>query len=244
MIGDGAYHDQLLELFKPDKNRLPSYSTIRRVLLSTDIHRYGECLSRFFEITPQAVLTIAVDGKVLKGSYMAETDNPNCDSHPAIMLVSAYIVERGIILPPYEVERKTNEIKALPEMIQQLALKGVVFAFDAINTQKKTCQLIIDSGNDYLGALKGNQRGLFAEVKEHFTPEQTVEQLNKGHGRIEKRTVSICRDLNGLRAWPGMNTLIRVESERQELYPDMIVVTIETRYYISSLLEDAPTLAA
>jgi predicted transposase YbfD/YdcC len=53
------------------------------------------------------------------------------------MLVSAYIVERGLILPPYEVERKTNEIKALPEMIQQLALKGVVFAFDAISTQKK-----------------------------------------------------------------------------------------------------------
>ena len=53
------------------------------------------------------------------------------------MLVSAYIVERGLILEPYEVERKTNEIKAIPELIQKLALQGVVFAFDAINTQKK-----------------------------------------------------------------------------------------------------------
>ena len=138
-IGDWlkSYHDPLLALFKPDKERLPSYSTIRRVLLRTDIERYGECLSQFFEITPQAGETIAVDGKVLKGSYMNESDNPNCDSHPAIMMVSAYIVERGLILPPYEVDRKTNEIKTLPEMIEQLALKGVVFAFDAINTQKK-----------------------------------------------------------------------------------------------------------
>lgn len=78
-----------------------------------------------------------MDGKVLKGSYQLEDDNPNSDSHPAIMLVSAYIVERGLILEPFQVDAKTNEVKALPELIQNLALKGVVFAFDAINTQKK-----------------------------------------------------------------------------------------------------------
>ena len=77
-----------------------------------------------------------MDGKVLKGSYIREDDNLNCQPHPAIMLVSAYIVERGLILPAYEVERKTNKITALPKFIKQLALKGVVFAFDAINTQK------------------------------------------------------------------------------------------------------------
>lgn len=138
-IGDWltSYHDPLVAMFKPAKDRLPSYSTVRRVLLNTDMERYGACLSGFFEVTPQPAETIALDGKVLKGSYMNETDNPNCDSHAAIMMVSAYIVERGLILPPHEVDRKTNEIKALPEMIEQLALKGVVFAFDAINTQKK-----------------------------------------------------------------------------------------------------------
>ena len=78
-----------------------------------------------------------MDGKVLKGSYQIENDNPNSESHPAIMLVSAYIVERGLILEPCQVDAKTNEIKALPELIEKLALQGVVFAFDAINTQKK-----------------------------------------------------------------------------------------------------------
>jgi len=67
-----------------------------------------------------------VDGKVLRGSYQLETDNPNSESHPAIMLVSAYLVERGLILEPYEVDAKTNEITALPEFIKTLGLKGGV----------------------------------------------------------------------------------------------------------------------
>jgi hypothetical protein len=137
-IGDWlkAYHDELVAVFKPPKGRLPSYSTIRRTLLSLDYQAYGVRLSRFFGITPLPRETIAVDGKVLRGSYEAINDDPTIDSHPAVMLVSAYIVERGLILDPYEVDSKTNEIKALPAFIEQMALKGVVFAFDAISTQK------------------------------------------------------------------------------------------------------------
>ncbi len=70
-------------------------------------------------------------GKVLRGSYEAISDDLAAASHPAIMLVTAYIVERGVILEPYEVNAKTNEITALPAFIEQMALKGVVFAFDA-----------------------------------------------------------------------------------------------------------------
>ncbi|NEO82566.1 MAG: ISAs1 family transposase [Moorea sp. SIO4G3] len=138
-IGDWikAYHDELLALFAPPKDRLPSYSTIRRTLLRLDYQNYSACLSRFFGITPLAGETIATDGKVLRGSYEAISDDPSVESHPAIMLVSAYIVERGLILEPYEVDSKPNEIKALPAFIQQLACQGVVFAFDAISTQKK-----------------------------------------------------------------------------------------------------------
>ncbi len=138
-IGDWikAYHDELVTLFNPPKGRLPSYSTIRRTLLRTEYARYGTCLARFFDIKALPGETIATDGKVLRGSYEAISDDPSIDSHPAIMLVSAYIVERGLILEPYEVDSKTNEITALPAFITQMALKGVVFAFDAISTQKK-----------------------------------------------------------------------------------------------------------
>ena len=136
-IGDwiDSYRGALTELFEVE--RLPSYSTIRRVLLNQDYQEYSGCLARFFGISPHVGETIAVDGKVLRGSYMVEDDNLDCEPHPAIMLVSAYIVERGLILEPYEVSSKTNEITALPEFIKMIALKGVVFAFDAISTQKK-----------------------------------------------------------------------------------------------------------
>ncbi len=95
--------------------------------------------------------------------------------------------------------------------------------------------MIVSSCNDYIGALKGNQSGLLADVEANFTPEATYEQINKGHGRIEKRSVSICQTLDGIRQWPGLTTLIRVESERQLLKHQEIEVTTETRYYVSSL---------
>lgn len=138
-IGDWieSNRSSLIELFQVEKERLPSYSTIRRVLLKLDYHQYCKCLGKFFGISPQAGETIAVDGKVLRGSYQLEDDNPTSAPHPAIMLVSAYIVERGLILESYEVDSKTNEITALPQFITELALKGVVFGFDAISTQKK-----------------------------------------------------------------------------------------------------------
>jgi hypothetical protein len=137
-IGDWlqSYRQDLLELFNPSKQRLPSYSTIRRVLLKVDYQAYSSALSRFFGVEPLPGETLAVDGKVLRGSYQLETDNPDSPPHPAIQLVSAYLVERGLILEPYQVDSKTNEIKALPEFIKHLAVKGVVFAFDAISTQK------------------------------------------------------------------------------------------------------------
>lgn len=138
-IGDwlNCYQADLIGIFSPEKKRLPSYSTIRRVLLKLDYQKYSQCLAQFFAISFKSGETIAVDGKVVRGSYQVQVNNPNSEPHPAIMLVNAYSVERGLILNSYEVDQKTNEIKALPEFIQQMALKGVVFAFDAINTQKK-----------------------------------------------------------------------------------------------------------
>lgn len=137
-IGDwlSAYHNELVELFAPPKSRLPSYSTIRRVLLNINYQAYSACLARFFQVEPRVGEMLAVDGKTLRCSYQLESDQPTTEPHPAIQLVTVYIVERGLILEPYPVERKSNEIKVLPELVKAIAQKGVVFAFDAINTQK------------------------------------------------------------------------------------------------------------
>lgn len=108
---------------------------------------------------------------------------------------------------------------------------------------KKTAQTIIDSGNDYLGALKGNQSGLLEAVEAHFQPQQSIQQINKGHGRIEKRTVSIAHRLNHIPDFPGLQTLIRVQSERQVHRATIIEVSSETRYYIASFVETAQVFA-
>lgn len=132
-----GYRSELLELFSPAKSRLPSYSTIRRVLLGIDYEAYSRCLADFFVIEPLPGETIAMDGKVLRGSYNLDTPASTTESHPAIQLVTVYVVERGLILPIQPVDCKSNEIKALPPVIKALAERGVVFAFDALNTQKK-----------------------------------------------------------------------------------------------------------
>jgi hypothetical protein len=139
-IGDclKAYQGELVELFQLPKERLPSYSTIRRALLRIEYQSYSACLSHFFGIQLLARETMAMDGKVLRGSYATSSDNPTLDSHPAIMLVSAYIVERGLILEADAVASKTNAITAIPALIKQMAVKGVVFASDAISIQKNS----------------------------------------------------------------------------------------------------------
>lgn len=132
-----SYRGDLLILFAPAKNRLPCYSTIRRVLLTLDYKAYSLCLAKFFEIAPMRGETIALDGKVLRGSYTVDTPASTTESHRAIQLVTVYIVERGLILPIQPVDKKSNEITALPPVLKELAHRGVVFAFDALNTQKK-----------------------------------------------------------------------------------------------------------
>lgn len=108
---------------------------------------------------------------------------------------------------------------------------------------KKNCQLIIDTENHYLGALKGNQGNLLKTVQANFVAEASYTDLNKGHGRIEKRVVSLCTALDGIKPWPGLKTLVRVESERQFKYGGELRLETETRYYVASFLASADAFA-
>ena len=129
-----------------------------------------------------------------------------------------------------------NEITALPELIKDLALKGVVFAFDSMNTQKKTIETIIETGNHYIAAVKGNQPTLFDGIQDQFVATETFTQINKGHGRTEKRTVEV-GELPPFLAldWRNASTIIRVKRERKLRHK----IERETCYYISDLTESA-----
>lgn len=108
---------------------------------------------------------------------------------------------------------------------------------------KKTCQLIIDSENHYLGALKGNQGNLFKSVQANFVAQQSYSDLTKGHGRIEQRVVSLCTTLENIPEWPGLQTLIRVESQRRFKKGGRDRLETETRFYVASFIESAEAFA-
>jgi predicted transposase YbfD/YdcC len=108
---------------------------------------------------------------------------------------------------------------------------------------KKTAQTIIDSHNHYLGALKGNQSGLLEAVATHFQAQATTQTIDKGHGRIEKRTVSISHNLQNIPEFPGLRSLIRVQSERLEPRGSLIHISHETRYYVASFIEPVTSFA-
>ena len=111
------------------------------------------------------------------------------------------------------------------------------------SAHKKTCQLILDTENHYLGALKGNQGNLLKTVQSNFVPGVSYTEISKGHGRLEKRVISLCTTLDNINPWPGLKTLVRVESERQFQYGGHLRRETETRYYIASFLESAESFA-
>lgn len=96
-------------------------------------------------------------------------------------------------------------------------------------------ETIVNSGNHYLAAVKDNQPKLYQAVQQQFVPKDTFEQINKGHGRIEKRRVSIAQTHLNLTGWLAVKTIIKVESERQTKHK----IEFSTRYYISDLKETA-----
>jgi hypothetical protein len=107
-----SYRSELLELFRPEKSRLPSYSTIRRVLLDLDDEVYSRCLATFFEIEPQSGEMVAMDGKVLRGSYRLDTPASTTESHPAIQLVTVYLVSK-LLSQTMIIERRLRETQIL-----------------------------------------------------------------------------------------------------------------------------------
>ncbi len=115
------------------------------------------------------------------------------------------------------------------------------------STPKKTCAQIIDSGNHYLGALKGNHGNFFKAIKLQFQPETHIHTVETGHGRVERRSVSLCHDVKALPntdEWAGLKTIIRVTSYRHLLKGQLLYVKKPTtRYYISSLDETVEAFA-
>jgi predicted transposase YbfD/YdcC len=223
-------------------NGIPSHDTFGRIfrMLRPDVleERFLAWVQATFADCP--VQQIALDGKQSR-----RTADPTSDM-PALQMISAWAVETGIVLGQLAVDPKSNEITALPVLIETIEVEGCDITADAFHCQKETVKTIIDHNAHYTLAVKANQEYLYADIVVTFAHlrEQADQSLHthttceKGHGRLETRQYWVTDRLDNLRtadAWVGLQTIGMVESER-------VIngkVEQETRYYISSRGPDA-----
>jgi predicted transposase YbfD/YdcC len=191
---------------------------------------------------------IAVDGKQLRCSHDQDAGKA------AIYMVSAWATQNELALGQTKVADKSNEITAIPELLQLLDITGCIVTIDAIGTQTEIAKTIMEGGGDYLFAVKENQGRLFEDIRSLFdvdiaqgiehAPYKHTKTMNKGHGRIETRECWVTDKEEYLslirkrQQWKGLKSIIRIVSQRQIAEK----VEVQTRYFISSLPADAKAI--
>jgi predicted transposase YbfD/YdcC len=229
-------------------NGIPSHDTFNRVFSFINPEEFQRCFSGWIraaaEITKGQV--IAIDGKTLRRSYDKKSNKA------AIHMVSAWASASRLVLGQMKTEEKSNEITAIPELLDFLDIKGCIVTIDAMGCQKKIVKKIIDRGGDYAIAVKGNQAGLFQAVDDIFGS-ASMEELdssefdfyrsdNTDHGRHEVRWCLMTDNLDKIpmrSKWKGLRTVGVVVSDVTEKGK----TTTACRYYISSLEKKAELLA-
>lgn len=225
------------------KAGIPKHDTIARVicrLKANEIeHAFQSWISSLIETTGTDI--IAVDGKTARRSF---TTN---DRKSALHTVSAWSCQHQLVLGQTAVDRKTNEIIAIPELLTMLDIENSIITLDAMGCQAEIAKQIIQQKADYILALKGNHSGLQSEleawwhksVREGLSEENHSEhtEINAGHGRIETRT---CQQLlidktwlDKTYQWSGLQSIIKVTAQVHEKSTGK--ESVETRWYISSL---------
>lgn len=243
-----AKHDwlkQFLEL----PNGIPSHDTFGRVFARLDAERFQTCFIEWIQAVNEVTQgqIVAVDGKKLRRSH------DKTIGKDAIHMVSAWASESRLVLGQVKVDDKSNEIPAIPQLLDVLEISGCIVTIDAMGCQKEIAEKIIDKDADYVLAVKGNQGSLYEDIKELFDYAQETafadcdyhKTEDKGHGRIEIRECWTISDLEHLEQrirnlsdWKDLQTIVMVKSERQVGEKR----TSEARYYISSLAGDAKQL--
>jgi len=230
-----------LRTFFPYKNGTPSHDILGTLFASIDTEKFNECFIEWIKSEQDIVEgdIIAIDGKRLRGSY------DNGSSKAAIHMVSAFAAEHGICLGQKITDTKSNEITAIPKLLDILELKGCTVTIDAMGCQKEIVKQLRQKKADYVIAVKENQKELFEQIKKIFEINNgtTSTEIDSGHGRIETRKCTVVDQLKFLDIedqWEGLKSVVRIDTERIDKINNK--TQSETRYYISSCSADAQRL--
>jgi predicted transposase YbfD/YdcC len=241
----GRCKEKWFRTFLDLPNGIPSHDTFRRVFMLIEPDAFERCFMAWVDGLCEASggRLIAVDGKTIRGSL----DRAN--NKAAVHMVSAWCNANEMVLGQVATSEKSNEITAIPRLLKLIDISNAVVTIDAMGCQKEIAEVIIDEGGDYVLQLKGNQGGLHDETVTLFDQclrddclgiaYTTATTINKGHGRIERRTIWATGDVGWFAErdrWKNLRSLVRVRRER--------TVDGETsdeyHYYITSLPADDP----
>lgn len=214
-------------------NGIPSVDTFERVFRSIKPEELEACLRSHGQsiLADLSEKQIAIDGKKQRGV------SPTTRGNKGLYLMNAWVCENRFCLSQEKVEDKSNEITAIPSIIEGIDIRDAVVSIDAMGTQREIAELITDNGGHYLLALKNNHKSLYEDVECAFKVHSGIdryETVESGHARIETRTCSILPAKEYLMEetlfpWKGLSTLVRIEAVREKSGK----TTRETRYYIS-----------
>lgn len=243
-FGEAKLH--LLRRFRPYRHGTPTHDRLGEIFAALDAERFQQCFVAWAAATSGvAAEVIAIDGKTSRGSGRKTRDKA------PIHIVSAFAARQRLVLGQLKVAEKTNEIVAIPRLLDMLNVEGAVVTIDAMGCQSAIARKIIDRKADYVLALKGNQ-GTLRQDAEVFVEEQIArdfkdttisrhQSVDGDHGRIEIRTTTVIHDIDWLRerhGWPGLQAVAIVESTRET----GAGTTRETRFYVTSLTDTAEKL--
>jgi len=234
---------------------VPSNDTFRRIFSAIDPKEFNACFISFVQGLQSNNLSselIAIDGKAVRHSFDSATETKH------LHLLSAYACEQGLSLAQLAVDIKSNEINAVPKLLDLLDLEGHTISLDAMGCQKKIARQIHLAHAHYLLALKANHPLLLQRVEQFFNSGGALQYAkkqgsafssitieNKAHGRLEKRVVLATDalgwvDKNERESWHGLRSFVCVESHRTDLTTEK--TSVEKRYYLTSHAPDAEKL--
>lgn len=215
-----------VELFNFKHQRMPCLNIIRWVLQSIiSLDELEKVFNRYLyeSYGGQESCLITIDGKTMRGTIPK-------GSTTGVHLLAAFLPEEGVVLKQVMVGAKANEISAASQLIQELDLKNKIVSGDALHTQRQLSAEILAKGGDYLWPIKENQPALLADVAQFFEPPQryagwplpelprtVAVTINKAHGRLEKRTLTLMVDEAQFLDWPGVRQVFRLERYVQQL---------------------------
>lgn len=245
----GGEHLAFLRRFLPFARGIPSHDTLCEVIAAIDPELFKTCFANWVErlrcLGPEA---IAIDGKTARRSHA------RAKGRGPLHTVSAWATGQRLVLGQEAVSAKSNEIIAIPLLLQRLELAGALVTIDAMGTQTQIAQTILDGGGDYVLALKPNRPATFAEVEALFAAPppslaiRTHQSVDGAHGRIETRTHHVCHEVSwlfserrypGELAFPGLAMIGMVERQTERDGK----IEQERHYYLGSAKLDAETFA-